>query len=186
MLLKYNLSVDESHTHALSRDTKHLRLECQVCFYRHLFLNAAKPQRCISWPVLPLRSINKITLGAKLILTADLASPMIISCASLGYLLMAKHCRHHLFLNVCFSPPIYGYSPTPNRLTPRYHSRLKKLPQKPESFKYVACRISYEIIMLYIAWVGVICLICIHEHKGAAPECGHIRQITTAHATYVM
>ena len=31
------LSVDESHTHALSRDTKHLRLDVQVCFFRRLF-----------------------------------------------------------------------------------------------------------------------------------------------------
>ena len=27
------LPVDESHTHALSRDTKHLRLGGQVCFF---------------------------------------------------------------------------------------------------------------------------------------------------------
>ena len=31
------LPVDESHTHALSRDTKHLRLDGQVCFFRRLF-----------------------------------------------------------------------------------------------------------------------------------------------------
>ena len=34
------LLVDESHTHALSRDTKHLSLDSQVCFYRRLFYNA--------------------------------------------------------------------------------------------------------------------------------------------------
>ena len=34
------LSVDESHTHALSKDTKHLRLDGQVCFFRRLFSNA--------------------------------------------------------------------------------------------------------------------------------------------------
>ena len=28
------LPVDESHTHALSRNTKHLRLDGQVCFFR--------------------------------------------------------------------------------------------------------------------------------------------------------
>ena len=28
------LPVDESYTHALSRDTKHLRLDGQVCFFR--------------------------------------------------------------------------------------------------------------------------------------------------------
>ena len=31
------LPVDESHTHALSRDTKRLRLDGQVCFFRRLF-----------------------------------------------------------------------------------------------------------------------------------------------------
>ena len=32
----YFLPVHESCTHALSRDTKHLRLDGQVCFYRRL------------------------------------------------------------------------------------------------------------------------------------------------------
>ena len=34
----YFLSVDESHTYTLSRDTKHLKLDGQVYFYRWLFL----------------------------------------------------------------------------------------------------------------------------------------------------
>ena len=37
------LPVDESHTHALFRDTKHLRLDGRVCFYRRLFSDAVKP-----------------------------------------------------------------------------------------------------------------------------------------------
>ena len=37
------LPVDESHTHALSRDTKHLSLDGQVCFCRRLFSDDAKP-----------------------------------------------------------------------------------------------------------------------------------------------
>ena len=53
------LPVDESHTHALSRDTKHLSLDGQVCFFRRLFSDDAKPRGCISWPVRPLRGINK-------------------------------------------------------------------------------------------------------------------------------
>ena len=68
------LPVDESYTHALSRDTKQLSLDGQVCFYRWLFSEAVKPQGCILWPVLPLRGINKTAPGAKLILTADLAT----------------------------------------------------------------------------------------------------------------
>ena len=107
------LPVDESHTHALSRNTKHLRLDLrldgQVCFFRRLFSDAVKPRGCISWPVWPLRGINKTALGAKLILTAGLAYP--VSCASLGHLLTAQHC--HLCLSVCFSPPSASHLPPP-------------------------------------------------------------------------
>ena len=132
------LPVDESHTHALSRDTKHLSLDGQVCFCRRLFSDDAKPRGCISWPVRPLRGINKTAWGAKLILTADLVYQ--VSCARLGHPLMAQHC--HLCLNVCFSPPTAPHPPppptpppTPYRLNPRYYSRPKKLPQKPDAFK---------------------------------------------------
>ena len=109
----YFLPVGESHTHALSRDTKHLRLDCQVCFFRRLFSNAVKPRGCISWPVLPPRGINKTAWGAKLILTAGLAYP--VSCASLGHLLTAQH--YHLCLSVCFSPPS-AFHPPPTRPPP--------------------------------------------------------------------
>ena len=76
------LSVSKSHTYALTKDTKHLRLDGRVCLYRRLFSDTIKP-----W-------------GAKLILTAELAFP--VSCASTGHLLMAQHCP--LCLNVCFNP----------------------------------------------------------------------------------
>ena len=85
------LPVDECHTHALSRDTMHLRLDGQVCFYRRLFCHAVKPRGCISWPVWPLRGINKTAWGAKRILTAGLAYP--VGCACLGHLLTAQHCH---------------------------------------------------------------------------------------------
>ena len=101
------LPVDESHTHALSRDTKHLRIDGQVCLFRRLFSNAVKPRGCFSWPLWPLKGINKTAWGAKLILMADLAYP--VSYASLGHLLMAQHC--YLCLNVCFSLPIATHSP---------------------------------------------------------------------------
>ena len=118
------LPVDEGHTHALSRDTKHLSLDGQVCFCRRLFSNDAKPRGCISWPVRPLRGINKTAWGAKLILTADLVYQ--VSCARLGHPLMAQHC--HLCLNVCFGPPTAPHPPpppTPYRLNPRYYSHPK-------------------------------------------------------------
>ena len=103
------LPVDESHTHALSRGTKHLRLDGQVCFFRRLFSDTVKPRGCISWPMWPLRGINKTAWGAKRILTAGLAYP--VSCASLGHLLMAQHC--HLCLSACFSPPSASHPPPP-------------------------------------------------------------------------
>ena len=44
------LPVHDRHTHALSRNTKHLTIDSQVCFYRWLFIDAVKPRGCISWP----------------------------------------------------------------------------------------------------------------------------------------
>ena len=93
------MPVDECHTHALPRDTMHLRIVGQVCFYRRLFCDAVKPQGCISWLVWPLRGINKTAWGAKLILTAGLVHHS--GCASLGHLLMAQHC--HFCLGVCLT-----------------------------------------------------------------------------------
>ena len=110
------LSVDESDTHTLSKDTKHLRLDGQVCFTRRLFPNAVKPRGCISWPVWPLRAINKAAWGAKLILTADLDFP--VSCAILGRLLMVQHC--HSCLSACFSLPTALHPPTPITLPAPY------------------------------------------------------------------
>ena len=37
------LPVDESHSHALPRDTKQLSLDGQACFCRRLFSDIAKP-----------------------------------------------------------------------------------------------------------------------------------------------
>ena len=138
------------YTHALSRDTKHLSLDGQVCFCRRLFSDDAKPRGCISWPVRPLRGINKTAWGAKLILTADLVYQ--VGCARLGHPLMAQHC--HLCLNVCFGPPAAPHPPPAPPTPPPSHtahptplpppidsirvitcSRPKKLPQKPEAFK---------------------------------------------------
>ena len=60
-ILKSIFPVDESHTHALSRGTKHLGLDGQVCFYRRLISDAVKARGCILWPVhvWPLRGNNK-------------------------------------------------------------------------------------------------------------------------------
>ena len=104
------LPVDESHTHALFRETKHLRLDGQVCFYRRLFFDAVKPRGCFSWPLWPLRGINKTAWAAKLVLTAGLAYP--VSCAGLpGSLTDGK--PRPLSLNVCFTPPTAPHPPPP-------------------------------------------------------------------------
>ena len=118
------LPVDESHTHVLSRDTKHLRLDGRVCFFRRLFFRCCKTTRVHFMACVAPKDINKTAWGAKLILTAGLAYP--VSCASLGHLLMAQHC--HLCLGVCFSPPLASHlprlppppshPPTPYRLNP--------------------------------------------------------------------
>ena len=92
--------------HAL--DTRWPGLLLQVAF-----CGAVKPRGCISWPVWPLRGINKTAWGAKLILTADLVYHL--SCASLGHLLMVQH--YHLRLSVCFSPPSAPHPP-PTRPLP--------------------------------------------------------------------
>ena len=42
------LPVRESYTHALSRNTKYLTIDGQVCFYRQPFANAVEPRGCIS------------------------------------------------------------------------------------------------------------------------------------------
>ena len=44
------LPVCESYIHALSRNTKCLTIDGQVCFYRRPFVDAVEPQGCISWP----------------------------------------------------------------------------------------------------------------------------------------
>ena len=125
---------------------KHLSLDGQVCFYRRLFPEVVKPRGYISWPVWPLRG-NKTAWSAKLILTADLA--YLVSCASLGHLLMAHHC--HLCLNVCFSPPTAPHH-LPYPLPPPIDSirviiAIKKTTSKTRRIQ-IACGISYEILAI--------------------------------------
>ena len=139
---------DESHTHALFRDTKHLRLDGQVCFYRRLFFVAVKPRGCISLPLWPLRGINKTAWGAKLIIMTDLASYP-VSCASLGHLLMAQHCP--LSFNICFNPA-YGSPPIPppsHRPTPKDSICDITAIEKNQGIQ-IACRINYEILATYV------------------------------------
>ena len=67
------LLVDESHTHALSKETMQaLETRWPVLLLQVAFSDAMKPPGCISWPLWSLRGINKTAWGAKLILTADM------------------------------------------------------------------------------------------------------------------
>ena len=100
-ILIHFMPVDECHTHALPSALENS--------WPGLHCDAVKPQGCISWPVWPLRGINKTAWGAKLILTAGPVHHS--SCASLGHLLMAQHC--HFCLGVCFSPPTAPHPPPP-------------------------------------------------------------------------
>ena len=109
------------------------------------FSNTVRPRECISWPVWPLRGINKAAWGAKLILMADLASP--VSCADLGHLLIAQHC--HLCLSACFSPPT---APTTHLTTlPPPIDLISDITAVEKSYLktrgiQIACRVSYEIL----------------------------------------
>ena len=102
------LLVDKSHTHACTIQ-RHQALETRWpdLLLQAAFLRSVKPRGCISWPLWPLRGINKTGWGAKLILTADLAYP--VSYASLGHLLMAQHCPSSL--NICFNLPTAPHHP---------------------------------------------------------------------------
>ena len=44
------LPIRESYIHALSRNTKCLTIDGQVCFYGWPFADAVEPRGCISWP----------------------------------------------------------------------------------------------------------------------------------------
>ena len=54
------LSVCESYTHALPRNTKFLTIDGQVCFHRQLFTNAVKLQGCISQPKGALIGLHRV------------------------------------------------------------------------------------------------------------------------------
>ena len=99
------LPVDESHTHALFRDTKHLRLDGWVCFYRQIFSDAVKPRGCLSWPLWPLRGINKTAWGAK-----DGKPGLPCELCRSGSLTDGKAL---LFEFECLLNPAYGSPPAP-------------------------------------------------------------------------
>ena len=63
----------------LSKRTKHMAKDGQVYFYRELFVNFVKPQRCTTESVGLLDGSNKDVSGAKLLLTNISVYP--VDCA---------------------------------------------------------------------------------------------------------
>ena len=57
----------------LSRHTKHMDIDSQVCFHRWLFLSLVKPWRCTTRHVESVNGINKDVSGDKLHPTTVLA-----------------------------------------------------------------------------------------------------------------
>ena len=142
------MHIHESHTHALSRDNEHLTLDGQVCFYKQLFCDTAKPRGCISWPVWPLRGINGTAWGAKLLLMAGLANP--VCCASLGH--------HGTALCVRMFALPHLQLPTPYRRILDI-TAIEKTTSKDRGF-HIAYRISNEILTILLYTVSLVGLYC--------------------------
>ena len=104
------LSVRESCTHALPRNTKYLIIDDQVYFYGWLFTDAVEPQGCISWPWRALIGLYGVQNCSRWVL----ASPM--DCISLGPILKAQHCS--LSPNGYFNPPMASHFPPPPACPP--------------------------------------------------------------------
>ena len=101
----------------------------QVCFYRRLFADPVKPQRCTTEPVKPLDGINKDVGGAKLLLTTTSVYP--VDCTCICHLLKTQH--HCLCPNGRCNPPSASHSP-PHTLIhaiPDITVAVKKVAQNP-------------------------------------------------------
>ena len=69
--------IAEHETYALElpRNTKHMTIDEQICFHRHLFANTVKPLRCIIGSKEPVNGINKDVSDTRLLLTITKAIP---------------------------------------------------------------------------------------------------------------
>ena len=98
----YILPIHDRHTHALSRNTKYYIIDCMVCFYRRLFIDAGKPRGCISWSWVILIELHGVS-----------------SCSSrqswppLCIVLVCVTQWRCLSLNGCFNPPSASHPPPP-------------------------------------------------------------------------
>ena len=73
---KLQLYIEATYTQALSRHTKNMAVDGQVCFYRQLFVDLVKPQGCTTRPLVPLRGTNKTVGRATLLPTTVWAYPV--------------------------------------------------------------------------------------------------------------
>ena len=130
------LSIGERCTHALTRNTKYLAIDGQVCFYRQLFANAVKPRRCMSWSWGALIGLH----GVPNCSSRQSGPPLWIVPVHVTYwrhntalwvrmgalprfqLPARPHCPPH--------PP-----PTPYRINPWYYRSWKKTIKKPAASK---------------------------------------------------
>ena len=120
--LKYNLYIAQhwSYSLALSRHSKHLATDGQVCLHKHLFSEPVKPWRWTMLLVQPMNSINKDVCGTKLLPATVLTYP--VDCVCFCHLLETQHyclCPNGKYLptpHICSLPPHPSYYQT----TPLY------------------------------------------------------------------
>ena len=110
------LPVRDRHTHALSRNTKHLTIDCQVCFYTRIFTDAVKPRGCISWCWGALIGLHGVSN------CSSRQSGPLVDCISSCHLLKAQHCPFSP--NGCFTPPLAPHPPPPPTPSPSHPTPL--------------------------------------------------------------
>ena len=101
------LSVHESCTHALLRNTKYLIIDGHVCFFSPML---SSHEGAFHDP----GGLYRIVWGKKLLLMVVLAS--LVDCISLCPILKAQHC--FLSLNGCFNPPSASHPSPPPPIPP--------------------------------------------------------------------
>ena len=100
------LSVHESYTHVLPRNTKYLIIDGQVYFYRRLFYRCCRTTGCILWPWRALIGLYGVQNCSR-----QQSWPPLGIRISLCPILKAQYCSSNL--NGCFNPPTAPHPPPP-------------------------------------------------------------------------
>ena len=130
------LFVRERYTHALSRNTKYLTIDDQVCFHRQLFTDAVKPRGCISrlWGgLIGLHGVPSCSWRQSwppLWIVPVLVPYWGHSIAAWVQMVALARLRLPTFPHL---PPFH--LPTPYRLNLWYYRQWKNLAKKPAAFK---------------------------------------------------